>query len=163
MHTTYKKVTYYLNISVQVANLSDCQIEKNWFGSKNRIESKLFLPKLKCSTASVVVAATVECDKWQWVTDKKDVALQLARARMAGWRARQDARHAVVRILYVADWHRSPADHLVTEGKILAWTHEFMMHWLRLRAVIIFVWEHLGGIRNALAFLTTCCSHGRLL
>jgi len=46
------------------------------------------------------------------VTDKKDVALQLARAR-------QDARHAVVRTLYVADWHRSPADHLVTGGRIL--------------------------------------------
>jgi len=39
-----------LNISVQVANLSDCRIEKNRFGSENRIQSKLFLPESQCST-----------------------------------------------------------------------------------------------------------------
>jgi len=38
---------YYLNISVEAANLSDWRIEsnrKNRFGSENRIESKLFCP-----------------------------------------------------------------------------------------------------------------------
>ena len=38
---------YYLNISVEAANVSDWRIEsnrKNRFGSENRIESKLFCP-----------------------------------------------------------------------------------------------------------------------
>ena len=37
---------YYLNISVEAANLSDWRIEskKNRFGSENRIKSKLFCP-----------------------------------------------------------------------------------------------------------------------
>ena len=39
MHTIKLLLTYYLNISVQAANLSDC-----------RIESKLFLPELECSS-----------------------------------------------------------------------------------------------------------------
>ena len=42
MHTIKILLTYYLNISVQAANLSDCRIEsnrKNRFGSENRIES----------------------------------------------------------------------------------------------------------------------------
>jgi len=41
MHTIKLLVTYYLNISVQAANLLDCRIEsnqKNRFGSENRIE-----------------------------------------------------------------------------------------------------------------------------
>jgi len=45
LHQTYHH--YYLNISVEAANLSDWQIEsnrKNRFGSENRIESKLFCP-----------------------------------------------------------------------------------------------------------------------
>jgi len=47
MHTikNYRVLlTYYLNISVQAANLLHCRIEskKNRFGSENRIESKLF-------------------------------------------------------------------------------------------------------------------------
>jgi len=53
MHTIKLLLTYYLNISVQAANLSDCRIEsnrkKNLFGSENRIET--FLPELECSTA----------------------------------------------------------------------------------------------------------------
>ena len=46
MHTIKLLLTYYLNISVQAANLSDCRIEskKIWFRSENRIESKLFCP-----------------------------------------------------------------------------------------------------------------------
>jgi len=32
-------LTYYLNISVHVANLLYCRIEKNRFGSENRIET----------------------------------------------------------------------------------------------------------------------------
>ena len=47
MHAIKLLLTYYLNISVQAANLSDCRIEsnrKNRFGSENRIESKLFCP-----------------------------------------------------------------------------------------------------------------------
>ena len=43
VHTIKKLLlTYYLNISVQAANLSDCRIEsnrKNRFGSENQIES----------------------------------------------------------------------------------------------------------------------------
>jgi len=49
MHTIKLLVTYYLNISVQAANLLDCRIEsnrKNRFGSENRIESKLFLARI---------------------------------------------------------------------------------------------------------------------
>ena len=37
-------LTYYLNISVQAANLSDC-----------RIESKLFLAELECSTIRFMI------------------------------------------------------------------------------------------------------------
>ena len=42
MHTITLLLTYYLNISVQAAYLSDCRIEsnrKNRFGSENRIET----------------------------------------------------------------------------------------------------------------------------
>ena len=45
LHQTHHH--YYLNISVEAANLSDWRIEsnrKNRFGSENRIESKLFCP-----------------------------------------------------------------------------------------------------------------------
>jgi len=51
MHTIKLLLTYYLNISVQAANLSNGRIEssrKNRFGSENRIET--FLPELECST-----------------------------------------------------------------------------------------------------------------
>ena len=47
MHKIKILLTYYLNISVQAANLSDCRIKsnrKNRFGTENRIESKLFCP-----------------------------------------------------------------------------------------------------------------------
>jgi len=43
-------LTYYSNISVQAANLSQCRIEsnrKNRFGNEDRIET--FLPELECS------------------------------------------------------------------------------------------------------------------
>ena len=58
MHTIKLLLTYYFNISVQAANLSDCRIEsnrKNRFGSENRIESNrnFFLPELECSTLEV--------------------------------------------------------------------------------------------------------------
>ena len=47
-------LTYYLNISVQVANLSDCRIESNRkIDLVARIESKLFLPELECSSAQL--------------------------------------------------------------------------------------------------------------
>ena len=52
MHAIKLLLTYYLNLSVKAANLSDCRIEsnrKNRSGSENRIESKLFLPELECS------------------------------------------------------------------------------------------------------------------
>jgi len=42
MHTIKLLLTYYLNISVQAANLSDCRIESN------RIET--YLPELLCTT-----------------------------------------------------------------------------------------------------------------
>jgi len=48
LHQTHHH--YYLNISVEAANLSDWRIEKNQFGSENRIELKLFLPELECSS-----------------------------------------------------------------------------------------------------------------
>ena len=48
LHQTHHH--YYLNINVEAANLSDWRIEKNRFGNENRIESKLFLPELECST-----------------------------------------------------------------------------------------------------------------
>ena len=50
LHQTHHH--YYLNISVQTANLSDWRIEsnrKNRFGIENRI--KTFLPELECSSA----------------------------------------------------------------------------------------------------------------
>ena len=43
-------LTYYLNISVQAANLSHCRIESKKIYSVARIESKLFLPELECSS-----------------------------------------------------------------------------------------------------------------
>jgi len=58
MHSIKLLLTYYLNISVQAANLSDWRIEsnrKNRFGSENRIESKLFLPELECSINKAIV------------------------------------------------------------------------------------------------------------
>jgi len=50
MHTIKLLLTYYLNISVEAANLSDCRIESN------RIET--FLPELECSSPQSFV------DKW---------------------------------------------------------------------------------------------------
>ena len=50
LHQTHHH--YYLNISVQAANLSDWRIKlkKHRFGSDNRIESnRNFLPELECS------------------------------------------------------------------------------------------------------------------
>jgi len=44
MHTVKLLVTYYLNISIQAANLSDCRIEK--IDSVARIESKLFFARI---------------------------------------------------------------------------------------------------------------------
>ena len=46
LHQTHHH--YYLNISVEAANLSDWRIGKNRFGSENRIET--FLPELECSS-----------------------------------------------------------------------------------------------------------------
>jgi len=40
MHTIKLLLTYYLNISVQAANLSDCRIESN----------RNFLPELECTS-----------------------------------------------------------------------------------------------------------------
>jgi len=62
MHTITLLLTYYLNISVQAAYLSDCRIEsnsKNRFGSENRIESKLFLPELECSNLKYITYRNV--------------------------------------------------------------------------------------------------------
>ena len=47
MHTIKLLLTYYLNISVQAANILDC-----------RIESKLFSPELECSTLEAVLRGT---------------------------------------------------------------------------------------------------------
>ena len=48
MHTIKLLLTYYLNISVQAANLSDCRIESNRkkIDSIARIESKLFFARI---------------------------------------------------------------------------------------------------------------------
>ena len=59
MHTIKLPLTYYLNISVQAANLSDCRIEsnrKNRFGSENRIESKLFCPNWNALVSCVRIS-----------------------------------------------------------------------------------------------------------
>jgi len=56
LHQTHHH--YYLNVSVEAANLSNWRIEsnqKNRFGSENRIESKLFLPELECSSLQFVL------------------------------------------------------------------------------------------------------------
>ena len=53
MHAIKLLLTYYLNISVQAANLSDCRIESNRKKSIRQRESnriKTFLPELECST-----------------------------------------------------------------------------------------------------------------
>jgi len=55
MHTIKLLLTYYLNISVEAANLSDCRIESNRkkIESVARIESnriETFLPELECSS-----------------------------------------------------------------------------------------------------------------
>jgi len=50
MHTIKITPNLILNISVQAANLSDCRIEQKKIDSVARIESKLFLPELECST-----------------------------------------------------------------------------------------------------------------
>jgi len=46
MHTIKLLLTYYLNISVQAANLSDCRIESKKIDSVARIESKLFFARI---------------------------------------------------------------------------------------------------------------------
>ena len=61
MHTIKLILTYYLNISVQAANLSDCRIESNRkkIDSVARIESKrieTFLPELECSNIQYIHA-----------------------------------------------------------------------------------------------------------
>jgi len=54
MHTIKLLLTYYLNISVQAANLSDCRIETKKIDSAARIDSNrietFFLPELECSS-----------------------------------------------------------------------------------------------------------------
>jgi len=59
MHTIKLLLTYYLKISVQAANLSDCRIESNRkkIDSVARIESNrnFFLPELECSSVCIVV------------------------------------------------------------------------------------------------------------
>ena len=58
---------YYLNISVEAANLLDWRIEsnrKNRFGSENRIESnriETFLPELECSSNQLYHNLVIEC------------------------------------------------------------------------------------------------------
>jgi len=73
LHQTHHH--YYLNISVEAANLSDWLIEsnrKNRFGSENRIESKLFLPELECSTVwdypGKLVPEETFTSSMQWLT-----------------------------------------------------------------------------------------------
>jgi len=53
MHTIKLLLTYYLDISVQAANLSHCRIESKKIDSVARIEwnRNFFLPELECSTA----------------------------------------------------------------------------------------------------------------
>ena len=71
MHTIKLLLTYYLNISIQAANLSDCRIEskKNRFGSENRIESNrnFFCPNwnalLSTRLALFCCRPTVDCYK----------------------------------------------------------------------------------------------------
>ena len=46
MHTIKTLLTYYLNISVEAANLSDCQIESKKIDLVARIESKLFFARI---------------------------------------------------------------------------------------------------------------------
>jgi len=55
MHTIKLLLTYYLNISVQAANLLDCRIESKKIDSVARIESKLFWPELECSSTVAVL------------------------------------------------------------------------------------------------------------
>ena len=69
MHTIKKYpvlLTYYLNICVQAANLSDCRIESKKIDSVAKIESKVFLPELKCFTPTLLVrltgAQTLDCN-----------------------------------------------------------------------------------------------------
>jgi len=63
MHTIKLLLTYYLNISVQAANLSDCRIESNRkidsvaIIESNRIET--FLPELECSSVRHCDAASI--------------------------------------------------------------------------------------------------------
>ena len=89
----YKKLllTYYFNISVQAANLSDCRIEskKNRFGSENRIKSKLFCPNWNALAASTLIhgkqhastasetTSSIPFERWLWFgsvssTDSQD-------------------------------------------------------------------------------------------
>jgi len=49
LHQTHHH--YYLNISVEAANLSDWRIGSKKIDSVARIESKLFLPELECSSS----------------------------------------------------------------------------------------------------------------
>ena len=60
-------------------------------------------------------------------------------------------------MLLTDHWLASLMDHLVTTGKILAWTVEFTVHWLWLRALVVQI------TINVLNFSTMCCSHGWLL
>jgi len=53
MHTVKLLLTYYLNISAEAANLSDCRIESKKIESVARIELnriETFWPELECSS-----------------------------------------------------------------------------------------------------------------
>ena len=69
MHTIKLLLTYYLNISVQAANLSDCRIEsnrKNRFGSENRIESNR---NFFCPNWNALVYRKQELIRPRWAKD----------------------------------------------------------------------------------------------
>ena len=56
LHQTHHH--YYLNISVQAANISDCRIESKKIDSVARIET--FLPELECSSKLDQMCAAVD-------------------------------------------------------------------------------------------------------
>ena len=98
------------------------------------------------------------------MSDRQERRRQLTRApRVENWRACQDARGAVARILYVADRPLvGIARRLFSEGEVL----HYSLGCMNLRCVhcgaVHFVCERVGGTANAPTF-STCCGNGRLL
>ena len=111
LHQTHHH--YYLNISVEAANLSDCRIEsnrKNRFGSENRIESNrnFFCPNWNALLdTSACTQVDARCDKLSKVVNRTSATASTAkRKKKFIWRGgiQPDPPHTPLRFVHPSCW-----------------------------------------------------------